>query len=507
MSLGIRTSNMLPSQGVKALKKFVKDHMFAHILVVVCGFLFFYHLDYSTLVSFDEAWYASIAHTMIQTGDWMNMKWLSEPFFDHPPLGMWLMAVSYGIFGVGEFAARFPSALLGIGTILLIYLTANEMFKKKIIGFAAALALGSGVWFVARARSGNLDTIFTFFYMASVYTSLRAYKNPKWFIAAGISFGALIMTKTLVGISALPLMLYVSFPQWLKPKNALYIVAAIVIWSIIVLPWYTTHRALYPEFDHHHFTNIGTRNRTVDSYFNFAPAKQVLFFLHMGIRKWYKIWLVSGAWLVGRFFFVKEHRRNILFLLLWNVGILFPFLSSELAQLWHLIPVYLPVVLTIGYALYDGLQFVQTFVGRYIPGVQKNNLLNKIYLAGFIVIVFLQIRTFWPELIPQYRYTADNVKIAREAGRYNKTLYVDGDFQQMAVFYSGQDVTRVRDASSNDPEYKNTLVGLFRTDEEDFLVITSWWAPGKLDDLDIEYQVVERINDFVLVGRPGEYEK
>lgn len=480
----------------------MKDHLFAHILIIVFGFLFFYHLDYSTLVSFDEAWYASIARTMVQTKDWTHMVWLGIPFYDHPPLGIQLIATSFSLFGVNEFAARFPSALLGLGTLLLVYLTASEMFKKKIIGFGAALALGSSVWFVARARSGNLDTIFTFFYMASIYTSLRAYKNPKWFLAAGASFGALIMTKTIVGVSALPLMMYVSFPQWIKPKNTPYIAGGAGIWALIVLPWYTYHRATYPEFDHHHFTNIGTRNRVLADYFEFSPAKQVLFYLHMGIRKWYKLWLMAILWLTGRAIFVKEHRRNIVLLLLWNVGILFPFLSSDQAQLWHLIPVYLPVVMIVAFALYDGLIFIQPLLERFVSPKLKNTYLPALYLAGFALITIIQIRTLWPEVVTPYRYVSDQVNISKAAREYTQKLYVDDDFQPTAIFYAGRDVTRIRDAAQDDPEYKNMLAGLFRTDEQDFLVITQWWTVGKLDDLGIEYEIVERINDYILVGRP-----
>lgn len=425
----------------------------------------------------------------------MNMKWLGKPFYDHPPMGMWLMAAAFKIFGVDEFAARLPSALLGLGTILFVYATAHHMFGKKSVGFTAALVVATSVWFVARARSGNLDTIFTFFYMGSIYAALRSVDNPRWLLVAGASFGGLMLSKTLIGVSALPLMLLAALPVWIKPKNIGYLLGAIAIWSIIVLPWYMHHRATYPEFMHHHFTEIGTRNKAFKDYFSFDYAKQVLFYLHMGIRSWYKIWILAVGWLMLRFLFVREYRKEVLLLFVWNVGILFPFLSSERAELWHLIPVYLPVALIIGYGLWDGAAFFSS----------KLKFLNVqvLYLVFFLLIALKQIITLWPEIIPQYRYESERVQITKALGTYTNNAYLDDDFLPEAIFYAGRDLTPVSAAAQDDPEYKNMLIGLFRTDEKDFIVVTRWWTTGKLDDMKIPYEVLEQNKEFKIISRPG----
>lgn len=473
-----------------------------YILALIFGFLYIYHIDYTTLVSYDEAWYASIAQRMFNDGNWIKMYWDGKPFFDHPPMGMWLMKISYTLFGINEFAARLPSVLLGLGTILLIYATGYELTKKKIVGFAAGLVLGSAMWFAARARSGNLDTIFTFFYIASVWSSIRAVKNPTWFLITGASFGALIMTKTLVGISALPLIVYASFPAWTKPKSWKYLLGGAGLWSIIVLPWYIFHIHTYPEFTYHHFTNIGTRRKALADYFNYGPAKQVLFYLHMGVLKWYKVWIAALAWIVARFAFAKGQRKQIGLLVLWTCGLLFPFLSSPETELWHLIPLYLPMSLTIGYAVNDGINFTQTQIYSRFKKLKKfTRFLPHLAFSCIMIISVLQFRSIWKEIIPEYRYTSEQIQLAKKAGTYDMKIYVDGDFQQAATFYAGKDVTRIRDAAQNDPEYKNTLIGQFRTDEEEFVVITIWWAAEKLDELNLEYTEYDRLGDFVLIGR------
>ncbi len=102
---------------------FVRDHFYVIVLVTLFSFLFFYRLGWNTLVSWDEAWYGSIAREMVKTGDYMNMMWNGNPFYDHPPMGFWLMAASYKLFGINEFTTRLPSALLGLCANIFMYWT------------------------------------------------------------------------------------------------------------------------------------------------------------------------------------------------------------------------------------------------------------------------------------------------------------------------------------------------------------------------------------------------
>src|SRR3990167_7496052 len=184
---------------------FFKKNILIFLLLILFGFIFFYRLDYKPLESWDEAWYGSIAKNIVKTGNFMDTSYNNKPFYDHPPVGFILISFSYKLFGINEFSTRFPSALLGILSVFLIYKIALELFGKKEIAFVSALILGSSVWYVIRVRSGNLDSDFLFFYLLTVFLSLKSAKNFRWFPFVGLSFGALIMTKTLAGISVLVL--------------------------------------------------------------------------------------------------------------------------------------------------------------------------------------------------------------------------------------------------------------------------------------------------------------
>lgn len=467
----------------------MKKHALLIILILLFGFLFFYRLDWNTLVSWDEAWYGTIARNMLKSGDWMRMVWKGQPYFDHPPMGFWLMAISYKIFGINEFSTRLPSALLGLFSILLIYKTGIELFGKKIIGFAAGLVLGTSAWYIVRVRSGNLDSLFVFFYILTVYLSLKSSKNFRLFPLTMAAFGGLILSKTLVGFSAAILILYWNFTKIFQSrKNFIIFLSGFLTAALIVVPWYYINIKDNVYFIQQHFVNVGVRKRI--SIFDYLKLdyKLPLFYLHMGVRKWYYLWLVATAFLVITFKFLK---KQFFFLLLWNVIILYPFLTTSQTQIWHLIPVYLPMSLLIASGFYYGGVFAAKFV-------HLKKLVNIGYLAIFIILAFIQIKIFYPEFYPNGHYIPDDVRISKSVAKYNKPIFLDDDFFPIATFYSGRDIHPLIDL----PDAERTMVGFFRSDAKDFVMITRNWAVDNLVVAKIPYKILEKNNSFSIVSRP-----
>ena len=77
----------------------------------------------------DESAYAAFAYKMNETGNYLIPDFYWSSMHRKPPLHFWNIAGSYKIFGVNEFAVRFPSAL----SIALLYL-ALYFFARKISG-------------------------------------------------------------------------------------------------------------------------------------------------------------------------------------------------------------------------------------------------------------------------------------------------------------------------------------------------------------------------------------
>lgn len=391
--------------------------------------------------------------------------------------------------GINEFTTRLPSALLGLFSILLTYKVAFELSKKKTVGFIAALILGTSVWYVIRVRSGNLESVFMFFYLLTVYLSVKSAKNFAWFPLTMLSFAGLILSKTLVGFSAVLLILYFSFGQIIKiKKNFILLLLGIWLFFLALYPWYGYHLKNYPDFFQYHFIHKGTRDKTLISYFQ-LNIKQPLFYIHMGVRKWYYIWLASLGFLIFTFKFLK---KNIFFLILWNFIVLFPFLTSKETELWHLIPVYLPLSLIAAVGVYEGLTF-----GSNIVKVPKI-LLNFLYIMFFLYIAFLQIKIFYKEVFPESKYVTDQVDVAKRIAKYKEKIYLDIDYLPVAIFYSGKRIdTLVYEASGEE-----TFTRLFKENNGNVIGVTKNWVIEDLNRKNFPLTVLEKNNTYSIITKP-----
>jgi 4-amino-4-deoxy-L-arabinose transferase len=92
------------------MKKLVHQWFWPDVLIVflLCFLLpfFFFNLGLSSLVSWDEAWYAEIARNIIKSGDIFNLTWNQMAYYDHPPVGFWLIAIGEILFGYSEFGYK-----------------------------------------------------------------------------------------------------------------------------------------------------------------------------------------------------------------------------------------------------------------------------------------------------------------------------------------------------------------------------------------------------------------
>lgn len=129
-------------------------------------------LGRGSLASWDEANYAVVSKLIVQTGDWITLRWPGGGFFfDKPPLYFWLTAFFYKIFGINEFATRLPSALGGIGLVAVTYLLGRRLFGRWA-GVAGAGVVMSSTDFLRYARFGTFDILQLFFFSALILAYL-----------------------------------------------------------------------------------------------------------------------------------------------------------------------------------------------------------------------------------------------------------------------------------------------------------------------------------------------
>ena len=106
--------------------------------------VFWVRLGRIGLIDPDEPFYAVTAQEMLQGGDWVTPKIFGEPQFEKPVFYYWLVAASFKIFGVNEWAGRLPSALPGTLMVFLVYAFTARVWNRRA-GLLAGVVLAAGL--------------------------------------------------------------------------------------------------------------------------------------------------------------------------------------------------------------------------------------------------------------------------------------------------------------------------------------------------------------------------
>ena len=151
-------------------------------LAAIAALVFFVNLGGSHLWDVDEAIFSQSAAEMFQRGDYVVPYFNGELFPDKPALTYWLMMSAYRVFGVGEFGARFWSALLSVGSVLLTHRIGCRLFSPGV-GLWAGLILATNISFDIIARAATPDAALIFFTTLAICLFIRVIDRPAFAIS------------------------------------------------------------------------------------------------------------------------------------------------------------------------------------------------------------------------------------------------------------------------------------------------------------------------------------
>ena len=187
----------------------LKQHSVFITLIIAYLILFLPFVGTVPLFDWDEINFAEAAREMIVTGDWLNVQIGFEPFWEKPPLFIWLQAICMTLVGVNEFAARLPNVLIGLITLVVLYATLLKRYGKQAGIFSVLFYLGS---FTSHFyfKSGIIDPLFNLLIFGSIIHLVKSVETQKrtYFFYAGLWLGLAVLTKgptalLLVGLTGL----------------------------------------------------------------------------------------------------------------------------------------------------------------------------------------------------------------------------------------------------------------------------------------------------------------
>lgn len=214
------------------------------LLLALCGILFFWNLGALGLTDRDEGRNAEAGREMLETGDWMSPTFNYEPRYAKPVLVYWLMSASYKTFGVSEFAARFPSALFGLGLVLMLYLFLTRL-RDANTGLLGALMLALNLQMIGLNRMALTDSVLIFFTTLSLFAFWLGFQTTRerrpWMWVYYAAMGIATLAKGPVGflVPLIVVALYLSLTkQWRSFWQEGRPLAGTALTILIALPWY-----------------------------------------------------------------------------------------------------------------------------------------------------------------------------------------------------------------------------------------------------------------------------
>ncbi|NHN66010.1 hypothetical protein G9463_22605 [Haloarcula sp. JP-Z28] len=340
---------------------------------------------------------------MVVNDYWLipHMYWAPDaltPFFQKPPLVMWLQATSMSVFGINTFAARLPIALLTVVLAVVVYRIGRDLYdwRAGVISGLFLLVFPSVYSFGHSGRSGALDVPLVLFGTLFVWWAYRGREDPSLLLPAGAAAALAVLSKGIAaGVFLIILAPIVAiYCQYYINLEAL---KGAILGTVLILLW-----PIYAYLQHGDAIIQGLILRQVersqgglttygDPIFGFMNYPYFDFILS---NEYYLLPITIVALFIGWLIYRKgfSSTSSEIFLFWWVISVPITFAVVGGNHGWYILPMVPPLTILIGRV---GTEIVTIWNGIFN---ESDNYLRlstmKLLLLG--VIVTLVIASVYP---------------------------------------------------------------------------------------------------------------
>lgn len=429
-----------------------------------------------------ESNYALTAKEMVMSGDWLSPQIYHQYWFDKPIMIYWLVALSYKIFGITDFAARLPGALFSAMSVGLLYQFVRMISGRKLLALWSAFILATTLEFWIIAHGIVTDAVLMW---ATVGTVGAAYlgleRNRKSYIALAYAFaGVAVLTKGPVGI-VLPGILLLVFSCIMGARTflpRLFPWQGLLVFALVALPWYGYMYWLHGQdfingfLGLHNYVRATVSEHAEDNKWYYYLVLMPLAMLPWtGVsfyemwkgrsRKFFYVYLMTWGWGTILFYtFMATKYPTYTFIALIPFSVLaamgtIRLLHHKKRQYWFILTG--PALL-----LWSALAIASLYVkwGFWLPlyVVVTIGALTVFYLhlkgKKYVLPLTIMLGTMLVSMVVIYegivplthmRSTSD---ISSQVAAFKGDTYLFGDYKTSLVYYSGKDIPLIARSQS-----------------------------------------------------------
>lgn len=224
------------------MTKNIKDELLQYLWIIALGcILFIPYIGSVHLFDWDEANFAEAAREMLYSKEYLLVQIDYLPFWEKPPLFIWLQTLSMAVFGVHEFAARLPNAVTGIITLCTIFYIGKKVQNLQTAWWWVLMYVASWLphfYF----KTAIIDPVFNLFIFLSFYQFYLTInkKSNKHAAFSGIFLALAVLTKGPVAllIAMLSFGVYIIINKGFKNIGFRNLLTVFVVTFIVSFSWF-----------------------------------------------------------------------------------------------------------------------------------------------------------------------------------------------------------------------------------------------------------------------------
>ncbi len=321
-----------------------------------------------------DAVQAQIARNMLQSGDWVTARLNGIAYLEKSPMNYWMVAASFAVFGVHDWAARLPLALMVVA-LCWVTLRFGKWAFGTDAGFHSGLVLSTSIGLFLFTRILIPDATLTLTIALAMWCFLRALepderKTGLWALLLAVFVGIGFLLKGLIAIlfPAGAALVYMAVTRQLFSRDAwrrLHPFSGSIIVLAITVPWLILATLRNPpSFD---FTLRSVPGQYHGFFWFYFINEHLLRFLNLRYPRDYNtvprlwFWFLHVVWLFPWSFYfpaavrlgyrpVDRAGRTRLLALCW-AGFVMTFFSFSTTQEYYSLPIYPALALLLGSAM------------------------------------------------------------------------------------------------------------------------------------------------------------